>query len=86
MPTSSSAATARCRASLRLISRCVEHGFGQLIADAQKRIERGQRILKHHADLLAAQAAHGFALEVVDAGALQPDLAGDMGRRGSAGR
>ena len=49
---------ARSRASLRLAPRCSAHGFGDLVADGQDRIERGHRLLEDHRDLVAADAAH----------------------------
>ncbi len=36
------------------------YGLGDLVTDAQHRIERGHRLLKHHRDLGAAQMAHRF--------------------------
>ena len=47
----------------------------QLLADPVERIEAGQRILEDHADALAADPAHLFGRQVVDARARQPDLA-----------
>ena len=35
-----------------------QHGFGNLVADAHDRIERGHRLLEDHADAGAADAAH----------------------------
>src|SRR5215216_3328727 len=56
--------------------------FSQLLADPEQRVERGERVLEHHADPLAANAAQVFGGEVVDACALQQHLAArDTARR-----
>jgi glycine/D-amino acid oxidase-like deaminating enzyme len=47
----------------------------QLLAHRVERVERGQRVLEDHADPLAAHPAHVFGWEVVDALAIEPDLA-----------
>ncbi len=51
-----------------------QHGFHQLIPDGNKRVQRGQRVLKHHPDLLAAHTPHGVPVKVIDARALKVDL------------
>ena len=51
-------------------------------ADRVQRIERGQRILEDRADLAAADRAHRFVRQIVDAPAGEPDLAaGDASGR-----
>src|ERR1041385_9019711 len=57
-------------------------GFDELIPDAVERIEAGERVLEHHADALAADFAHLFRRQIVDALPAQPDLAA----RDAAGR
>ena len=47
--------------------------FGELAAYGVERVEAGQRVLEHGADLLAANAAHGFRREIVDALAGETD-------------
>ena len=47
----------------------------ELPADGVQRIERGQRILEHRADLAAANAAHRALRQVVDAPPGEPNLA-----------
>ena len=51
------------------------NGLDDLLADAIKRIETGQRILEDHTDALAADRAHGLARETVNALAIEADLA-----------
>ncbi len=50
-------------------------GLDQLAADAVERVQRGQRILEDGADLAAADVAHLLVRQMVDALALQQDLA-----------
>ena len=47
----------------------------ELAADRVQRIERGQRILEHRADLAPADLAHRFVRQVVDAPPGEADLA-----------
>ncbi|KAG1255749.1 hypothetical protein G6F68_010119 [Rhizopus microsporus] len=66
------------RAVARLRPRHVQvrdDGFRQLPAHRVQRIQRGQRVLEHRADLAAAHAAHLLVGQVVDAAARQQDLA-----------
>ncbi len=51
------------------------HGFHQLAADGVERVQRGQRILEDGADLLAADRAELVWTHIVDAFAVEPDLA-----------
>ena len=54
------------RASLRLVARDLlvcAHGFGDLIADLQHRVQRGQRILEDHRELRAAVVADVVLVE-----------------------
>ena len=54
----------------------------ELPADRVERVQRGQRVLEDRADLAAADLAHRLVRQVVDALALEPDLAaGDAARR-----
>ena len=54
----------------------------QLLADRVERVERGQRILEDGADRAAAHPAHLLVGQVVDAPAVEADLAaGDAPRR-----
>ena len=82
MPTSASRSMARLRAAgLRKIEVGAD-GLDQLIADPVQRIEAGERILKDHADPLAADAAQFFRRQIVDPHARQIDLAaGDAAGR-----
>ena len=58
------------------------HGLDQLAADRIERVERGQRVLEDRADLLAADPAHRLVRQVVDALAVEADLAaGDAAGR-----
>ena len=55
--------------------------FGQLCADGEQWVERGQRILEDCADLAAADLLHLAVAQIVDAAIRQPDLAfGDVSR------
>ena len=47
----------------------------QLLADGVERVERGQRVLEDRADVAAAHAAHRLVRQVVDAPAVEADLA-----------
>ena len=55
--------------------------LGQLIANLQKRIERRERILKHHPDLFAPNAAHLVAVEPVNSRVVEVNLATGNARR-----
>ncbi len=56
-------------------------GFDQVVAHGVDRVQAGQRVLEDGADALAADAAQVFALQVVDAQALQLHrAAGDAAR------
>ena len=59
-----------------------EDGLGELAADRVERIERGQRVLEDHADAPAAHPAHVLGPQIVDALAVEQDLAA----REAAGR
>ena len=66
----------RLRARLRRRERQVRaHRLDQLAADRVERVERGQRILEHGADLAPANPAHRLVRQVVDPAAAEPDLA-----------
>jgi hypothetical protein len=57
-------------------------GLDQLPTHGVERIQRGQRVLEDRADLAPANGPHRIEAEVVDALALQPDLAaGHAARR-----
>ncbi len=57
------------------------HGFDQLAADGVERVERGQRVLEDRADAPAADLAEWLGRQVVDALAVEADLAaGDAAR------
>ena len=73
----------RFRACLRIREVAVRlDGLDQLLADAVERVEAGERVLEHHADALAADLAHRFRRQVVDALPAQQHLAsGDPPRR-----
>src|SRR5271166_3292843 len=59
-----------------------QDGLRQLVADAQQRIEAGQRVLEDHADATPAQRAHSRGRKIVDALAIEPDFAArDVARR-----
>ena len=51
------------------------HRLDQLVGDAQHRIERRHRVLEHHRDLAAAQAAHLVLAHGDDVAAAKDDLA-----------
>ncbi len=56
MPTNSSSSITRLRSARRSSSSWWHgDGLGDLIADPQDRVQRGQRILEHHGDALAPQ-------------------------------
>src|SRR5438105_14954914 len=57
-------------------------GLDELPADRVKRIERGKRILENRADLPAADFSHLLRRQVIDAAAVEADLAaGDAAGR-----
>ena len=74
MPTISSASRQRERA--RHV-RVRQDGFHHLLADAQHRVQRHQRILEDHRDAVAAQLAHLFFAVLAQVLALEADLALD---------
>ena len=47
----------------------------QLAAHGVQRVQRGQRVLKNRADAAPADVAHFFVAQVVDALAVEQDLA-----------
>src|SRR5262245_53115331 len=55
-------------------------GLGDLAADGEDRIEAGHRLLEDHADIVAADLAHGALAELEQVAALEtyraPDLPG----------
>ena len=56
--------------------------LGQLVANGQHRMQRGQRILENRADPLATKLSRGLCGQIVDALAVEPDLAsGNAARR-----
>ena len=52
-------------------------GLGDLVADRQRRVQAGQRVLEDEPDLLAAQLAHVVVAELEDVDAVEQDRAGD---------
>ncbi|MNY06521.1 hypothetical protein D3C86_1392820 [compost metagenome] len=54
-----------------------EDGFHHLLADAQHRVQRHQRILEDHGDAVAAQLAHLLFREIAQVGALEFHFAVD---------
>ena len=58
MPTSLNIAIAISRASARDLVLVQAHGFADLIADGEHRVERRHRLLKDHRDPVAADLAH----------------------------
>ena len=56
--------------------------LGDLPADGQHRVERGHRLLEHHADVAAAHPSHLRLGEAAQVAAIEQDLAGgDAPRR-----
>src|SRR5215475_748671 len=53
------------------------HGFADLVADPDHRIERGHRLLEDHGDAIAADLAHLGFVEGEQVGTLEQDLAAD---------
>jgi sugar phosphate isomerase/epimerase len=58
--------------------------FGDLGADAHRRIERGHRVLEDHRDLAAAQGAPCALVERGEIAPGEPDRAADRARRRAA--
>src|SRR3546814_16288652 len=52
-----------------------EDGFGELAADGVERVQRGLGVLEYHADVAATDAAKLLVRQVVDAAAVEADLA-----------
>ena len=64
-------------------------GLGDLVADRERRVQAGQRVLEDEPDLLAAQLADAVVVELEDVDPVEGDRAGDdpPGRvRARAGR
>ena len=53
------------------------HRLGDLVAHGEDRIERGHRLLEDHGDLVAADLAHLFLVELGEVPPLVTDLAAD---------
>ena len=82
MPTSPSSSIARRRASSWLDLEVREDGLDELLADGIEGIERGQRVLEHHADLPSADPPHLVLAQPVDAPAGEQHFAaGDAAGR-----
>ena len=65
MPTWPSTSRARARATSSPHLRVVRlDGLDHLGVDAQHRVERHQRILEYHGDVVAAQVSHTFLVEL----------------------
>ncbi len=54
-----------------------QHRLGDLVADGVGGVQRGQRVLEDHADIVAADPAHLFRLEVDELPPAQLDRAGE---------
>jgi hypothetical protein len=52
--------------------------LGDLLADGLERVQRGHRLLEHHADIVAAQAAHLLLGSAEDVGARKTDPPGGL--------
>ena len=63
-----------------------EEGFGDLVADAQDRVEGGHGLLEDHGDAAAAEAAHGRLGEGEEGLAVEGDGAGHGGAAGGSRR
>src|SRR5437879_2120035 len=50
------------------------NGLGELLADREDRIKRGHRFLKDHRDLVAADVANLFVVELDEVVAVEDDL------------
>ncbi len=82
MPTSCSSSIARLRAARVVQVQMRADRLDELAADRVERIERRERILEDRADPAAADLAHRVVWQLVDAPAVEPDLArGDASRR-----
>src|SRR6266699_3354716 len=49
-------------------------GFADLLADREDRVQRGHRLLKDHRDLVAADVANLFVVELDEVVAVEDDL------------
>ncbi len=82
MPTAISSSSALARAVALGHRQMGADRLDDLVADAQQRIERGQRVLEDRADLAPADRAHARRRQIVDALPGEPDLAaGDAAGR-----
>ena len=61
-----------------------QQDLGHLIADADARIERGRRVLRHEADPVAAQLVEGGPLQLQQVAALEQHLTAVDPARGMA--
>jgi hypothetical protein len=52
------------------------HRLGQLPSDRQDGVERGHRLLEHHADAMAANLAHRLIIQLQKIPAIEADRAG----------
>ena len=77
MPTLASSSTIRSLAALADRPMCSLDRLADLVADRQRRVEAGQRVLEDEPDLLAAQLAHVLGAELQQVDAVEQDRAGD---------
>ena len=75
IPTRSSISTARLRATCFETLWWIRYGLGDLAPDRVERVQRGQRVLEDHRDLLAAQLAQRGLGGADDLAAVDPDRA-----------
>ncbi len=55
--------------------------LADLVADPVVRVQRRQRVLEDHGDILAAEFAHLIVAETQQVDAVEPDLAADLSAR-----
>jgi hypothetical protein len=84
MPVSCSRRSARRRASAELDRQVRLDRLDQLLADGVERVERGERVLEDRADRAAAHFPHLLVRQVVDAAAVEADLAAAIRPGGSS--
>ncbi len=77
MPTSPINSTARFSAAGAVAAAMLLDRLGDLPADRQHRVERGHRLLEHHADLAAAHLAHLVVGKLHQVAAVEHNLARD---------
>ena len=77
MPTLASSSVIRSAAAFCRQAHVLADGLADLVADGQRRVEAGQRVLEDEPDLLAAQLAHVLRAELQQVDAVEQDRARD---------